>query len=65
MEVGQKVRVRRIRDRVPSEIVDRIKQNPVGTISDYKMVDGSGIGVVVEFQQGLATWFFEDEIEPA
>ncbi|MGC9506038.1 cytochrome b6f subunit PetP [Baaleninema sp.] len=65
MEVGQKVKVRRIRDRVPSDIVSKIKQNPVGTVSEYKMVDGSGIGVVVTFDRGFSTWFFEDELEPA
>lgn len=63
MEVGQKVKVRRIRDRVPAEVVSKIKQNPVGTISAYKMVDGSGVGVVVKFDSNFSTWFFEDEIE--
>lgn len=63
MEVGQKVKVRRIRDRVSDEVVTKIKKNPVGTISDFKMVDGSGVGVVVEFEGGFSTWFFEDEIE--
>ncbi|MFM7613810.1 MAG: cytochrome b6f subunit family protein [Synechococcales cyanobacterium] len=28
------------------------------------MVDGSGVGVVVEFSTNqLTTWFFEDELE--
>jgi|GEM_PF-111200 len=63
MEVGQKVKVRRIRDRVSDDVVSKIKQNPVGTISDYKMVDGSGIGAVVQFEGGFSTWFFEDELE--
>ncbi|MDY6939626.1 MAG: DUF2862 domain-containing protein [Cyanobacteriota bacterium] len=63
MEVGQKVKVRRIRDRVSGDIVEQIKKNPVGTISDYKMVDGSGVGVVVQFDGNFSTWFFPDEIE--
>jgi hypothetical protein len=29
------------------------------------MTDGSGVGVVVEFADKTATWFFEDEIKPA
>ncbi|WP_371357266.1 cytochrome b6f subunit family protein [Hydrocoleum sp. CS-953] len=29
------------------------------------MVDGSGIGYWVEFEEKMGTWFFEDEIEPA
>lgn len=63
MEVGQKVKVRRLRDRVSGDIVEKIKKNPVGTVSDYKMVDGSGVGVVVQFDGNFSTWFFPDEIE--
>jgi len=28
------------------------------------MVDGSGVGVIVRFDDKFATWFFEDEIKP-
>lgn len=63
MEVGQKVKVCRIRDRVSEDVVSKIKKNPVGTISGYKMVDGSGVGVVVKFDSNFSTWFFEDEVE--
>jgi len=65
MEVGQKVKVVGIRDRVPTELVSKLQQNAVGTIVKYKMVDGSGVGVVVEFEGGFSTWFFEDELRPA
>jgi hypothetical protein len=61
MEVGQKVRVCRIRDRVPSEVSQKLGQ--VGTIHGYKMTDGSGVGVVVKFDDSVQTWFFEDELE--
>jgi len=27
-------------------------------------VDGSGVGVVVEFDDKYSTWFFEDELAP-
>jgi hypothetical protein len=63
MEVGQKVKVCRIRDRVSEDVVSKIKKNPIGTISGYKMVDGSGVGVVVKFDSNFSTWFFEDEVE--
>jgi Protein of unknown function (DUF2862) len=63
MEVGQKVKVCRIRDRVPGDLVSKIKKNPVGTVSGYKMVDGSGVGVIVKFDGSFSTWFFEDEVE--
>ncbi|PZV13632.1 MAG: cytochrome B6 [Leptolyngbya sp.] len=63
MEVGQKVRVRRLRDRVNDEIVNKLGQ--IGTIQNYKMTDGSGVGWLVQFEDKFSTWFFEDEIELA
>jgi len=62
MEVGQKVRVRRLRDRVSEVVVKRLGQT--GTIKDFKMTDGSGVGVFVQFEDQSGTWFFEDEVEP-
>jgi hypothetical protein len=61
MEVGQKVKVRRVRDRVSEAVAKKLGQ--VGTIKDYKMTDGSGVGLLVQFEDQFATWFFEDEIE--
>lgn len=61
MEVGQKVKVCRLRDRAPQMVIQRLGQ--VGTIQDFKMVDGSGVGLVVRFDDKFATWFFEDELE--
>ena len=64
MEIGQKVKVRRVRQQIPASIISRLKQNPIGTIKDFKMVDGSGIGFLVQFEESVGTWFFEDELEP-
>ena len=64
IEVGQRVKVRRLRDRIPANMVGKIKENPLGTVDGFRMVDGSGVGVVVKFDIGFATWFFEDELEP-
>jgi Protein of unknown function (DUF2862) len=61
MEIGQKVKVYRLRDRVADSIVSKLGQ--VGTIKDFKMTDGSGVGAVVEFTDRSATWFFEDELQ--
>lgn len=62
MDIGQKVRVCCIRDRVDKGIAKKLGQ--VGVIKDYKMTDASGVGVVVQFEDKAATWFFEDELEP-
>ncbi len=63
MEIGQKVKVRRVRDRVPKNMVDTIRQNPVGTIADFKVLDGSTVGIVIRFNNNFSTWFFPDEVE--
>ena len=64
MDIGQKVKVCRLRERVSSDIINKAKQGKIGTVKEFKMTDGSGVGVVVEFDDKTTTWFFEDEIEP-
>lgn len=61
MDIGQKVKVYRIRDKVSKDIANKLGK--VGTVKEYKMTDGSGVGVVVQFDDQSATWFFEDEIK--
>jgi hypothetical protein len=61
MEIGQKVRLCRLRDRTSKQVVDHLGKT--GVIKEFKMVDGSGVGIVVKFEDGFTTWFFEDELE--
>ncbi|MEL6441132.1 MAG: DUF2862 domain-containing protein [Cyanobacteria bacterium J06621_8] len=61
MEIGQKVKVNQIKDRVNGSVADKLGK--VGVVKEYKMTDGSGVGVVVQFEDSSATWFFADEIE--
>ena len=63
MEIGQKVKVIRLRDRVSSSIAEKLGK--VGIIEGYKVTDGAGIGVVVKFDDDFSTWFFKDEIKIA
>lgn len=65
MKIGQQVKVCRLRDRIANDMVESIKKQPIGKVQGFKMVDGSGVGVVVGFDSGLKTWFFPDEIELA
>lgn len=62
VQVGSKVRVTRVRDRISSELVDTLKSDATGTVSGFRTVDGKGIGVVVTLSNGQTAWFFEDEI---
>ena len=63
MEIGQKVRVGRLRDNASQDVIQHLGQ--VGTIQGYKMTDGSGVGFVVKFDDNFSTWFFEDELDAA
>ncbi|NEQ97858.1 MAG: DUF2862 domain-containing protein [Cyanothece sp. SIO2G6] len=61
MEIGQKVRVSRLRDRSSQDVVQHLGK--VGIVQGYKMTDGSGIGVIVKFDDEFTAWFFEDEVD--
>ena len=63
MEIGQKVRVSRLRDRASQDVIQHLGKE--GTIQGYKMTDGSGVGFVVKFDDNFSTWFFEDELDAA
>jgi hypothetical protein len=62
INVGSKVRVLRVRDRIPAELVETLKSDPTGTVTGFRTVDGQGIGVVVDLAGGSSAWFFDDEI---
>lgn len=62
MEIGQKVKVCRLREKVPADIIKKAQQGQQAVIRSFKMTDGSGIGVFVEFSDATTSWFFEDEI---
>ena len=51
------------RDRLNKETIDAINTSSVGKISDFKITDGKGIGVVLQLSNGKEQWFFEDEID--
>ena len=51
------------KDRLSKEVIDAIKISSVGKISDFRITDGKGIGVVLRLSNGKEQWFFEDEID--
>ena len=51
------------KDRLTKEIIDAINVSCVGKISDFRITDGKGIGVVLQLNNGKEQWFFEDEID--
>jgi hypothetical protein len=65
INVGSKVRIARVRDRIPADLVSALKADATGTVKGFRTVDGQGIGIVVELAGGQTAWFFDDEITPA
>ena len=63
--VGSKVKVTRVRDRINDDLTKLLLSNPAGTVTGFKMTDGSGVGVKVKLDGGADAWFFEDEIAAA
>lgn len=51
------------KDRLTKEIIDAIKVSSVAKISDFRITDGKGIGVILRLSDGKEQWFFEDEID--
>ena len=51
------------KDRLNKEIIDAINVSSVAKISDFRITDGKGIGVVLKLSNGKEQWFFEDEID--
>ena len=50
------------KDRLTKEIIDALNVSSIGKISDFRITDGKGIGVVLQLSNGKEQWFFEDEI---
>ena len=51
------------KDRLTKEVINAINVSSVCKISDFRITDGKGIGVVLQLSNGQEQWFFEDEIE--
>ena len=64
-KIGNSVQVNleHSKDRLTKEIVDAINVSSVAKISDFRITDGKGIGVILQLSNGKEQWFFEDEID--
>ena len=51
------------RDRLNKEVIDAINISSLAKISDFRITDGKGIGVILQLSNGKEQWFFEDEID--
>ena len=64
-KIGNSVRVNLelSKDRLTKEIIDLINKSSVCEISDFRITDGKGIGVILKLSNGKEQWFFEEEID--
>ena len=64
-EIGNYVQVNLglSKDRLNKDTVDAIKISSIAKISDFRITDGKGIGVILQLSNGKEQWFFEDEID--
>tara|TARA_B100000161_G_scaffold86659_1_gene60557 strand:+ start:116 stop:505 length:390 start_codon:yes stop_codon:yes gene_type:complete len=51
------------KDRLTKETIDAINISSKCKISDFRITDGKGIGVILQLSNGKEQWFFEDEID--
>ena len=65
VKIGNSVQVnlQLSKDRLTKETIDAINVSSLGKISDFRITDGKGIGVVLQLSNGQEQWFFEDEID--
>ena len=64
LQKGQKLRVEinEVKDRLPQNILEIIRKEPLVELVGYKMVDGNQFGLVVKLTNGDINWFFEKEL---
>jgi len=51
------------KDRLSSKTLNAIKESSCFKVKDFRLTDGKGVGVIIEFSNGEEEWFFENEIE--
>ena len=64
LQKGQSLRVEinEVNDRLPQNILELIRKEPIVELVGYKMVDGNEFGLVVKLNNGEINWFFEKEL---
>ena len=56
------IEINEVKDRLPPNILEIIRKDPVVELVGYKMVDGNQFGLVVKLTNGEINWFFEKEL---
>ena len=64
LKKGQNLKIEfdAVKDRLPRNILEIIRNEPIVELVGYKMVDGNQFGLVVKLSNGQINWFFENEL---
>ncbi len=64
LQKGQilRVEIKEVKDRLPLNILEIIRKDPIVELVGYKMVDGNEFGLVVKLKNGEISWFFDNEL---
>ena len=64
LQKGQllRVEINEVKDRLPQNILEDIRKEPIVELVGYKMVDGNEFGLVVKLNNGEINWFFDKEL---
>ena len=57
-----KIEIDEVKDRLPQNVLEMIRKDPLVELVGYKMVDGNEFGLVVKLNNGEINWFFEKEL---
>ena len=65
VQIGSSVQINLTmsKDRLNKETIDAVNVSSECTISDFRITDGKGIGVILKLSNGKEQWFFENEID--
>tara|TARA_B100000161_G_scaffold58724_1_gene38883 strand:- start:92 stop:481 length:390 start_codon:yes stop_codon:yes gene_type:complete len=65
VKIGNSVQVNLdlCKDRLNKETINAINVCSLCKVSDFRITDGKGIGVVLQLSNGKEQWFFENEID--
>ncbi len=65
VQIGNRVKVNLelSKDRLSKDTIEAIMISSECTISDFKITDGMGIGLILNLSNGREEWFFENEIQ--
>ena len=65
VKIGNTVKVNLdfTKDRLTKETIEAINISPECIISDFKITDGKGIGLILKLSNGKEEWFFENEVQ--